>query len=248
MINALIVDDEPLARENLILRLAKFKGFQVCGQADNGHDAVLLSSRLQPDVIFFDINMPGLSGIEAAKKLINSQDVLIIFVTAYNDHAIEAFRLNALDYLVKPIDDTHFEETIKRIQRRVSQKTKLAGLINIDQGYLKRLAIKDGHNIHMIDVNTIESIEATGDYLSLSTKKRKYLHKQPLKILMSLLDPDCFVRIHRSYAVNKGCLDKLVNEEETLFALLKNGQKLIISRRYRKIVKEQIIKNLPHTD
>lgn len=240
MIRALIVDDEPLARENLVLRIAEQNDFEVCGQADNGHDAVLLASNLSPDVIFLDINMPSVNGLEAASDLMSQQDAVIVFVTAYSEHAIDAFRVNALDYIVKPIDDNIFINTIERIRNRVQQKNSLKKLSIPKNTYLKRLGIKDGSSIHMLDVNDIEIIEAAGDYLCITAKDKNYVHKQTLKSLLKLLDPLNFIRIHRSSALNLMYLESIEANDGKLTANLKSKKKMQISRRYSKVVREKV--------
>ncbi len=240
MIRALIVDDEPLARENLVLRTAMFDDIEICGQADNGHDAVLLASRLSPDVIFLDINMPGVDGLEAATTLMKDQDAEIVFVTAYSEHAIDAFRVEALDYIVKPIDDRIFNDVIERIRKRAREKSHLVKEEKPIETYLKRLGIKDNSAIHMIDVEDIEFIEAAGDYLCITARGKNYIHKQTLKSLMTLLDPEKFMRIHRSSAVNIKFLDRVENQDGKLIAILKNQKPLSVSRRYNKAVRAQI--------
>lgn len=240
MIRALIVDDEPLARENLVLRISDQSDFEVCGQADNGHDAILLSQSLAPDVIFLDINMPGVDGLQAASQLITEHNAMLVFVTAYSEHAIEAFRVDALDYIVKPIDDEIFNEAIIRVRERVKQNKQLKKLPKSQDVYLKRLGIKDGATIHMIDVNDIELIEVAGDYLCIAALGQNYIHKQTLKSLLLLLDPAKFIQIHRSNVINITHLDRIENDEGRLVALLKNNKQLQVSRRYRKAVREKI--------
>lgn len=241
MIRALIVDDEPLARENLILRIADLSDFEVCGQADNGDDAILLASNLEPDIIFLDINMPGGSGLRAANMLMEGHDTVVVFVTAYSEHAIDAFRVDALDYIVKPIDDDIFAETIKRVRERVGHKSRLNKVARPQNIYLKRLGIKDNATIHMIDVNDIEFIETAGDYLCITAQSNNYIHKQTLKSLLSLLDPEKFVRIHRSSAINISHLVRIETDGGKSIALLKNNKQLQVSRRYRKSVHEKIV-------
>lgn len=240
MIKVLIVDDEPLARENLVLRIAGQNDFEICGQADNGHDAVLLAQTLAPDVIFLDINMPGKDGLTAANQLMDNQNNVLVFVTAYSEHAIDAFRVDALDYVVKPIDDKIFAETIKRVRDNVSQKSRLKKISKPHDTYLKRLGIKDNSTIHMIDVNDIEFIEVAGDYLCITALGKNYIHKQTLKSILSLLDPDKFLRIHRSTVINISFIDRIETNNRKLIALLKSKKQLHVSRRYAKTVREQI--------
>lgn len=243
MIRALIVDDEPLARENIILRLDEQAEFDVCGQADNGHDAVLLASKLKPDVIFLDIEMPGLKGIDAARELSSRSNALIIFVTAFEEYAVEAFQVEALDYLQKPINDNIFAKTLERIKRHVENDVKNeepSTLLEQNGDFLKRLGIKDANDIHMIDVNSVEVIEVAGDYLCITASKKNYIHRQPLSTLLELLDPELFVRIHRSHAINIDYLQTLNDEAEGPISIMKNGRRLNVSRRYQKSLRDKI--------
>jgi len=245
MINTLIVDDEPLARENILLRLTSDETFDICGQADNGHDALLLASALAPDVIFLDIQMPGMDGLEAAEEIRKSSNAVIIFVTAYNEHALEAFRVNALDYLVKPIDDDQFQETLGRIKKRVALKRAVDHIVDpkpTQKAFLRRLGIKDGKTISMVDVSAIECIESAGDYLCVQVGDISHIQRQTLKSLLDLLNPEMFLRIHRSHAINLNFLTSLYENENGLQAELKNGRHLSVSRRFQKQVKDHITK------
>lgn len=243
MIKALIVDDEALARENIILRLHDEPDFDICGQADNGHDTLLLTSKLQPDVIFLDIQMPGMNGLAAAEALKERSNAIIVFVTAYDEHALEAFRVNALDYLVKPVNDAQFAETLLRIKSRVIHKRALAMPLVSEQAstdYLKRLGIKDGKTISMVDVASIEYIESAGDYLCIYASGKTHIQRQTLKAQLDLLDPSQFVRLHRSHAVNLRHLQALEEDENGLQAILHSGHKLSVSRRFQKQVRQQV--------
>lgn len=247
MIKALIVDDEVLARENIILRLHNDSDFEVCGQADNGHDTLLLASKLQPDVIFLDIQMPGMDGMAAADELKVRSNAVVVFVTAYDEHALDAFRVNALDYLVKPVNDTQFGETLKRIKKRITIKRAIAQAPithETENSYLKRLGIKDGKTISMVDVTSIEFIESAGDYLCIYAGGQTHIQRQTLKAQLDLLDPTRFLRIHRSHAINLKYLKSLEEDENGLQAVLQSGKTLGVSRRFQKQVRQQVA-NLP---
>lgn len=242
MIKALIVDDEALARENIVLRLHDDPNIEICGQADNGQDTLLLASRLQPDVIFLDIQMPGMNGMEAAEELRARSNAIVVFITAYDEHALQAFRVNALDYLVKPIDDRQFAETLKRIKKRVAVRRIVQHTTPEEEkpSYLRRLGIKDGKTISMLDVTTIECIESAGDYLCIYAGGTTHIQRQTLKALLDLLDPERFLRIHRSHAINVKFLESLSEDENGLCALMTSGQKLSVSRRFQKKVRQHI--------
>tara|TARA_R110002096_G_scaffold436096_2_gene667471 strand:- start:51842 stop:52579 length:738 start_codon:yes stop_codon:yes gene_type:complete len=243
MIRTLVIDDELLARENIILRLADEADFEVCGQADNGHDALLLVDRMNPDVIFLDIDMPGLKGIDAARELSSRSNTLIIFVTAYEQYAIDAFQVNALDYLQKPIGDLLFLETLKRIRHQLASNEQSESALRPEpqnKGFLKRLGIKDTNSISMIDVNSIEVIEVAGDYLCISASGKTHIHRQPLTSLVQLLDPTLFVRIHRSHAINLDFMQALNEGPDGYMVLMKSGRSLAVSRRYHKPLRDRI--------
>ena len=243
MIRTVIIDDELLARENIILRLEGEADFEVCGQADNGHDALLLVDKMKPDVVFLDIDMPGLKGIEAARELTLSTNTLIIFVTAYEQYAINAFQVNALDYLQKPINDLLFAETLKRIRHQLENKKQLKQTskpTSQSKTFLKRLGIKDANNIYMIDVNSVEFIEVAGDYLCISVSDHNYIHRQSLTSLLQLLDPSLFIRIHRSHAINLEYMQELVEGPNGYMAFMKSGRKFTVSRRYQKSLRDRI--------
>ena len=241
MISVLIVDDEPLARENIMLRLNHEIGFFVCGQADNGSDALVLAASLQPDIIFLDIQMPGLDGLVVAENIRQTSETEIVFVTAYDRHALDAFRLNALNYIVKPINDTEFKDTLERISLRVkaaraaspAKRAQSSGSL-----FLKRLAVKDGKIMHMLDVATIECIEAAGDYLCLQACNEGHIQRQTLTSLLALLDPEVFLRIHRSHAVNINYVAELRDADQGVVVVLKTGRQLQVSRRFQKTVRE----------
>ena len=243
MIKTLVIDDEPLARENVILRLEKFPEFELCGQADNGHDALLLATKLNPDLIFLDIEMPGLNGVEAASRIFDELDCAIIFVTAYEEHALNAFQIDALDYLLKPINDELFAKTIERVKKHVSLREKAKSNVPVEKTYLRRLGIKDNKIVSMVDVNLIEAIEVAGDYLCITAGGKNHIHRQPLKSLLNLLDPDKFIRIHRSHAINVEHLDSIYDEDDGLTTLLKNGARFSVSRRYQKSLRSHLKKN-----
>jgi len=242
MIRVIVVDDEPSARENIIIRLAHEQNIDVCAQADNGHDALLLASKLQPDVIFLDIKMPGMNGLQAAEQLKEHVNSMLIFVTAFDEHAVEAFRTNALDYLLKPINDQHFSDTIKRIHAnfKLRNSVRLPIQTTTSDKYLKRLGIKDGQTISMINVNDIETIETAGDYLCIRSMQNTFVHRQTLKSLMAVINPEIFIRIHRFHVVNITFVKQLLASENGYFLILLDKRQLSISRRYQKEVKSKV--------
>ena len=238
-VRVLIADDEPDARENLLLRLSRVSDFEVCGQADNGDDVLLLAARLQPDVIFLDIQMPGLTGIEAARQLVDLGPK-VVFVTAFSQYAVDAFRTNAVDYLMKPVVDSQFEETLTKLRQQVQQQrraTKAANQSVMPDTYLKRLSIRNRDSIVMINVGSIEHIETAGDYLCILAESTTHVHKQTLKSLLDLLNPEQFIRVHRSHLVNKDFIVKLEQQAGQWQLILTSGKVVQVSRRFHKSLK-----------
>ena len=238
-IRVLIADDEPDARENLLLRLKNNKEFEICGQADNGNDVLLLAARLNPDVIFLDIQMPGLSGMDAAKELM-ALGPKVVFITAFSQYAVDAFRANAVDYLLKPIVDSQFEQTLAKIKQHLQQGRQVnkdTSYPSMPGTYLQRLSIRDRDGITMVNVSSIEHVETAGDYLCILADGSTHVHKQTLKSLLELLNPQLFIRVHRSHLVNLNFVTKFEQQGSQWQLVLTNGKLVRVSRRFQKAVK-----------
>jgi two-component system LytT family response regulator len=181
-----IVDDEPLAREGLRMLLAEYEDIEVVGEAGNGADAIALAAGLRPDLMFIDMQMPGMTGLELAAAL--PIECSIVFVTAYDEFALKAFDVHALDYVLKPIDEHRFAEAIRRARKRFPHDRKLA--------------IRDGEMIQYVPVQDIDWVEAADYYVEIHAGGRSYLMRETMQRLQAQLD-DRFVRIHRSRLVNR---------------------------------------------
>lgn len=268
-IKAIIVDDEPLARKGLAIRLAEFDQVDVVGECQNGIEAVALIPQVRPDLVFLDIQMPGLNGFQVINKLreLNQPIPLIIFVTAYDTYAIKAFDIHALDYVLKPIDDRRLKEALEKVEKvfelhqEGDHKYKLAKLVAdftgddcedilrrlasgeaIDtQKYPDILAIKDGSEVTRVQVDVIQWIDAAGDYMCVHANDGTHIMRRTMKELEEDLDPKKFVRVHRSAIVNIGYVSKLVSHVSGEYHLvLENGSELKVSRSHRDRVKEMI--------
>lgn len=268
-IRAIIVDDEPLARKGLAIRLAEFEQVEVVGQCQNGIEAVASIPQLRPDLVFLDIQMPGLNGFQVINKLreLNQPIPLIVFVTAYDTYAIKAFDIHALDYVLKPIDDMRLKEALEKVEsvfemhKEGDHKHKLAKLVadftgddceeilrrlasgeNIDtQKYPDILAIKDGSEVTRVQVDAIQWIDAAGDYMCVHANDGTHIMRRTMKELEEDLDPKRFVRVHRSAIVNINYVSKLVSHVSGEYHLvLDNGSELKVSRSHRDRVKEMI--------
>ncbi|PXV54057.1 two component transcriptional regulator, LytTR family [Dyella jiangningensis] len=237
MIRALIADDEAPAREKLAHWLAEQPGLSVVGSVEDGLSAAQCIEELRPDVVFLDIQMPTLSGLQVAAQLEPSNAPLIVFVTAYDEHAVKAFELNAVDYLLKPYDRERLAQTVQRVRGRlVSHETGAAAVAmgRARAPSCERLLVPDRERLQLIDAASIEWLEADDNYVHVHAGGRDYLLRRTLQDLLSQLGEQRFVRIHRSTAVNLACIASLAPLFKGDYDIqLHNGRVLRLSRRYR---------------
>ena len=198
---ALIVDDEPLARRGVLLRLRKFRDIEVVGECGDGASAIKKILTLAPDLVFLDVQMPEMDGFEVLHALPADAVPAVIFVTAYEQHAVRAFDVHALDYLVKPIDDDRFFAAVNRAlklgQAQLSHRViRLLG--NRPGEYVSRFPVRNGQRIQIVRTEEIDWISASGDYAELHARGKIYLIRETMNSLQQKLDPAMFVRIHRS--------------------------------------------------
>jgi len=239
----LIVDDEQLARQRIRELLKEFSDCEVVGECATGSEAIEAIRTQGPDLVFLDIQMPGLNGIAVAETANREQAPLFVFVTAYDQHALEAFKLNALDYLLKPFDRDRFRTAVERARKQHLSRRKehydsrvltLLEDINTRSSYLDRLVIKNSDRVIVIRADEIDWIEAEGNYVRIHFGKQSSLMRETLTRLSSQLDPRRFPRIHRSRLVN---IDRI--QEMHPWAghdwriILRNGTELPLSRTYR---------------
>jgi two-component system, LytTR family, response regulator len=247
-IRALIVDDEPHAREGIRLRLAKYNEITILGECSSGLQAVELINRLTPDLLFLDVKMPEMNGFEVLKNINIKPIPIIIFVTAYDKYALKAFEVHAVEYLLKPINEEKFDAAVKialaefKHRHLESYAGKILALIshyeNLNETekkeYLTRLTIKAKENIFIIPVGDIDWLESAGDYIYVHAKNKKHIFRETLTALEHRLDPQVFVRIHRSVIVNIEKVQSLrTNEHGDYDVFLNDGIKLKLSRNYR---------------
>jgi two-component system LytT family response regulator len=214
-----IVDDEPLARDGVLLRLEKFRDVEVIAECEDGSSAIEKIAELSPDLVFLDVQMPDMDGFEVLRALPQESLPEVIFLTAYEQHAVRAFEIPALDYLLKPIDDERFTSAIKRARDvfhsngRVQMAERLLQLLNHEsRGHLTRFPVKVGSRIQVVRTQDIDWIAAAGDYVELHSKGRCYLLHETMTSIEQKLDPQQFLRIHRSRIVR---LD-LIQEAQTI--------------------------------
>ena len=198
---ALVVDDEPLARRGIVLRLKKVKDIEVIGECGDGASAVKKILTLAPDLVFLDVQMPEMDGFEVLRALPADAVPGVIFITAYEQHAVRAFEVHALDYLVKPIDDERFLAAVNRAlklgQTQLSHRV-LRLLDNRSGTYVSRFPVRTGQRIQVVPTDEIDWISASGDYAELHARGKLYLIRETMTSLQQKLDPAMFVRIHRS--------------------------------------------------
>lgn len=222
-LKALVVDDEQLAREELCFLLAQVSGVEVVGQAANGIEAVGLIEDLSPDLIFLDVQMPGMNGFEVARQMLGRDSAAeIVFVTAYDQYAIEGFQVNAVDYLLKPVDTARLEQAVQRTRRRLQSDRPRPSMANEDlerivklvaerQSRRERLAVKIGERVMLVDADDLIFASLADDVITVVagnlTGTSNY---RSLDELQERLDPSVFWRVHRSYLVNINKIKEIV--------------------------------------
>jgi two-component system LytT family response regulator len=235
-IRAVIVDDEPLARELIASLVAEDPGVELIAQCANGESAVSAILSTSPDLVFLDVQMPGMDGFEVLDTVGPDRSPVIIFVTAYDRHAVRAFEVHALDYLLKPVAPDRFRECLGRAKNliRRDQRYPLEGFLRERGRFLKRLAIKDGDRILLLRTDDVDWLEAEGNYVRVHMGKTAHLVRDTISNLESRLDPEGFRRIHRSTIVNVERVRELQHWFHGDYKLiLKTGHVLTLSRRYR---------------
>ena len=258
MLKALIVDDEELARRGLEIRLEKYPDVHVCAQSRNGREALEDARKHSPDLIFLDIQMPGMDGFEVLRRLSGNDMPAVIFVTAYDEFALQAFDANALDYLLKPINDERLAEAVERARKTLDEKlaqdhrkrllkficeiagqeitleSALGGGITKNKDWPERLAIRDGAKTSCVDIESIDWIDAAGDYMCVHANNDTYVLRGTMKRLEELLDPSIFVRVHRSAIVNRRRVTSMrPHRNGEYFLKLGDHKELKLSRKYK---------------
>ena len=244
MIRTLIIDDVQLARERLKRCLADEPEVQIVGECDNGIEAVASIRNLSPDLIFLDVQMPALDGFGVLEELKGEHVPVVIFVTAYNEYAIQAFEVNALDYLLKPVDCTRLSKAVERAKSQLAQPPPVDDIdsrframledIKASSKFLKRLTIKLTGPTILLPTDEIDWVESYGNYLKVHAGRESHLIRGTMQSLEAKLDPETFVRVHRSAIVNIEKIKEIYprsNGDQDL--VLQNGQQLMLSRKYR---------------
>ena len=258
-IRTILVDDEPLAIQGLELRLQAHEDVEIIEKCSNGREAIRAIKTHKPDLVFLDIQMPGFDGFSVVQGLMEVEPPLFVFVTAYSDHALRAFEAQAVDYLMKPVEESRLADTIERVRQRLSEKR---GVEEVDRlrevladvapdaaadmpdgdavsanRFEKLINIKDRGQIFRVDVDTIERIDAAGDYMCIYTGDNTLSLRETMKDLEKRLDPRRFQRVHRSTIVNLDLVKQVKpHTNGECFLVLNSGASVKVSRSYRDVV------------
>jgi two-component system LytT family response regulator len=247
-LRVLIVDDEPPARRGVRARLADQPDIEIVAECGCGEDAVKAIQHLAPDLVFLDIQMPDLSGFDVLRRLPRGRLPFVVFLTAYDEHTLRAFEVHAIDYLLKPIDDARFYESVEHARKQVHQRlagdmeNRLRKLIERYEGdggkrFETRFSVRTKQRISIVDVMEIDWIEASGDYVTLHAGKKSYLLRQTMNRVESQLDPSRFLRIHRSTIIQASRIRELVSLDNREYLIrLNTGAELKSSRTYSDVI------------
>ncbi|HMC91131.1 MAG TPA: LytTR family DNA-binding domain-containing protein [Allosphingosinicella sp.] len=259
-IRTILVDDEPLAIQGLRLRLEKHDDVEIVETCSNGREAIRAIKTNKPDLVFLDIQMPGFDGFSVIQGLMEVEPPLFVFVTAYSDHAIRAFEAQAVDYLMKPVEEDRLADTLDRVRLRLQEKRSAeeAGKLKevlaevapdamdnvgpsddapLSNRYEKLINIKDRGQIFRVDVDSIEKIDAAGDYMCIYTGDNTLILRETMKDLEKRLDPRRFQRVHRSCIVNLDQVRQVKpHTNGECFLVLESGSQVKVSRSYRDVV------------
>jgi two-component system LytT family response regulator len=258
-IRTILVDDEKLAIQGLQLRLEPYEDVEIIDTCANGREAIRKIKTGKPDLVFLDIQMPGFDGFSVVKGVMEIEPPLFVFVTAYEEHAIRAFEANAVNYLMKPVDEDKLADTIERVRIRLAEKRSAEEadkLLNVlsevapdaaeefattdtetTDRFEKLINIKDRGQIFRVEVDTIEHIEAAGDYMCIYTGDNSLILRETMKDLERRLDPRKFQRVHRSTIVNLDQVRQVKpHTNGECFLVLDSGAEVKVSRSYRDVV------------
>jgi len=269
ILSTIIIDDEALARKGLAIRLLDHTDIKVITECSNGREAIEAVRAYKPDLMFLDIQMPGLDGFEVVQSIIEQGLTLpiVVFVTAFDQYALKAFDVHAHDYILKPADETRLAQALDKVRLKISgeentrHKEKLIRLVSDVTGsncadiltalennspvsisnYSDVLAIKDAGEVSRVPVKDILWIDAAGDYMCVHTEINTHILRKTMKDLEECLDPKQFIRSHRSTIVNKNYVDKFCSQlNGEYYLVMKNGKELKVSRSYKEKVKQAV--------
>lgn len=233
MIKAILIDDEPLSREILKHYLTHFPQIEIAGECNDGFEGVKAIQQHQPDLIFLDIQMPKINGFEML-ELINPMPA-VIFITAFDEFALKAFEANAIDYLLKPVSEDRFIKAVQKFLEKsiqpVEATSNLLNTMSQTTSQNNRIVVKTGTRVKIIPVHEIQYLEADDDFVKVVTSEGTFLKNKTMSFYEQSLDPQQFVRVHRSYILHISQITKIEPyQKETHLAVLRNGQQIPISK------------------
>ena len=241
-VGVLIVDDEEPARTILREHLGKVGGVRILGECANGFEAVRAAGELSPGIVFLDIEMPKLNGFEVLELL--EPGIAVVFVTAYDEHAVKAFDVHAVDYVLKPFSPERIAAAVARARERLRRgetmaASTVAAAARPEGTFATRIVVRDGSRVHLIPADQLDAAEAQDDYVALKSGGRTYLKHQTLSALAASLDPARFVRVHRSHIVRLAALARLeAYAKGSHVAILTDGSRVPVSREGHARLKE----------
>lgn len=262
-ITTIIVDDESLARRGLMIRLQEFEDIEIVGECSNGRDALKMIIEKQPKLMFLDIQMPGLDGFDVVKGMQGDDMPMVVFVTAFDQYAVDAFNVHAVDYILKPVEDERLQQAVEKARAKeqekdaVSDKEKLLTLIGDITGkapsdmddllngksepkpqYSEKISIKDGSNVTIVKTQDIGWIDAAGDYMCVHVGDDIHIMRITMKQLEAQLNPEIFQRVHRSTIVNLSQVKQVCSHMNgEYYLMLESGARLKMSRTFKDKVK-----------
>ncbi|MCE2734388.1 MAG: response regulator [Cyclobacteriaceae bacterium] len=244
-ITCLIIDDEPLARELVREFLEQHNDLKLIGECSKGTEAVEKIDELRPDLIFLDVQMPGMTGFDVLDKI--EHDPFVIFTTAYDQYAIKAFEKNAVDYLLKPIDQERFKLAVDRALARMNSENNVGELLRSIKtenrtSYDSHIFVQKSEKLINLPVEEIEHLEASGDYTILTTKNDQFVSSSGIGKLEEILNPEIFIRVHRSTIININSLKEIEKHfNGGMVVKMNNGKTFPVSRTYAKLIRKKVV-------
>ena len=233
-VRAIIVEDEPLAQQTLLDFAKEFSWLEIVGIAPDGLTAVRLIDELKPQLIFLDVQIPEISGVEVLRRI--KYQPFIIFTTAFDDYALTAFEFEAIDYLQKPFGLERFRQTVERIERRINSES---GKTNVEKSEpISRIFVRDKRGLIPLAADEIVRLKADDDYTIIYTKDKKFLVGTNLKDFAAKLNPDKFLRIHRSAVINLDYIERIEEDNRCLILYMSDGSEVQASRAGSQILKK----------
>ncbi len=241
----LIIDDEKLARELLNEYLEGFPEIEIIGECSKGNEAVEKINKLKPDLIFLDVQMPGMNGFDVLEEI--DHEPYIIFTTAYDQYAIKAFEKNAVDYLLKPLDEERFRLAVNRAMKRKSAEhgnieELLRSIKTEGKNFESHIFVQKSEKLFNLPVEEIVYLEASGDYTVITTKNDQFVSSSGIGKLEEIMDPDTFIRVHRSTIINLNYLKEIERHfNGGMVVKMQSGKSFPVSRTYAKMIRKKVV-------